>query len=232
MRQLLFVNQHQLYSFLFTFLMIRRPPRSTLFPYTTLFRSGRRWALQNYSDGSPRFDVGAHGSHNSAHRAPPGPDSHDTHDACLSPGRFRRPFARRRDGRTQRPPRGTAADRAANGSGAGLARRRARGARGARGAGRLRAARGGQPARQAGSTPEKAGATSRATRSRFAQAASWLVPAGRVHSATCVNGRRSWSSVRAATIPSAVSQSTAERFSRAASIGCGRGWSASVAQSL
>src|SRR2546430_8857423 len=26
---------------LFFFLMIRRPPRSTLFPYTTLFRSGR-----------------------------------------------------------------------------------------------------------------------------------------------------------------------------------------------
>src|SRR3712207_7347942 len=26
------------------FLMIRRPPRSTLFPYTTLFRSGRRQA--------------------------------------------------------------------------------------------------------------------------------------------------------------------------------------------
>src|SRR5438270_10348320 len=30
-----------LYPFLF-FLMIRRPPRSTLFPYTTLFRSGVR----------------------------------------------------------------------------------------------------------------------------------------------------------------------------------------------
>src|SRR3712207_8176233 len=29
---------------LFFFLMIRRPPRSTLFPYTTLFRSGRRLA--------------------------------------------------------------------------------------------------------------------------------------------------------------------------------------------
>src|SRR5256885_7934497 len=29
------------YDFLF-FLMIRRPPRSTLFPYTTLFRSTRR----------------------------------------------------------------------------------------------------------------------------------------------------------------------------------------------
>src|SRR6266496_5619344 len=28
-------------SFLFFFLMIRRPPRSTLFPYTTLFRSRR-----------------------------------------------------------------------------------------------------------------------------------------------------------------------------------------------
>src|SRR5256885_17239437 len=27
-------------SILFFFLMIRRPPRSTLFPYTTLFRSG------------------------------------------------------------------------------------------------------------------------------------------------------------------------------------------------
>src|SRR3712207_7684263 len=27
--------------FYFFFLMIRRPPRSTLFPYTTLFRSGR-----------------------------------------------------------------------------------------------------------------------------------------------------------------------------------------------
>src|SRR3712207_9505915 len=33
----------------FFFLMIRRPPRSTLFPYTTLFRSyarSRRWALR------------------------------------------------------------------------------------------------------------------------------------------------------------------------------------------
>src|SRR6267143_4690741 len=28
--------------FIFFFLMIRRPPRSTLFPYTTLFRSARR----------------------------------------------------------------------------------------------------------------------------------------------------------------------------------------------
>src|SRR6516225_10786251 len=31
-----------LFCFFFFFLMIRRPPRSTLFPYTTLFRSGIR----------------------------------------------------------------------------------------------------------------------------------------------------------------------------------------------
>src|SRR5215813_14751641 len=33
-----------IFSFLFFFLMIRRPPRSTLFPYTTLFRSPPRVA--------------------------------------------------------------------------------------------------------------------------------------------------------------------------------------------
>src|SRR5215203_7180635 len=32
---------------LFFFLMIRRPPRSTLFPYTTLFRSGRDDVLRD-----------------------------------------------------------------------------------------------------------------------------------------------------------------------------------------
>src|SRR3712207_7089838 len=31
-----------MFLFLFFFLMIRRPPRSTLFPYTTLFRSEAR----------------------------------------------------------------------------------------------------------------------------------------------------------------------------------------------
>src|SRR2546427_1757865 len=34
--------RRQSLSFLFFFLMIRRPPRSTLFPYTTLFRSHGR----------------------------------------------------------------------------------------------------------------------------------------------------------------------------------------------
>src|SRR5258708_14906668 len=28
--------------------MIRRPPRSTLFPYTTLFRSSRRWSASRW----------------------------------------------------------------------------------------------------------------------------------------------------------------------------------------
>src|SRR5215510_16192382 len=33
------LSQHLYRAFVFFFLMIRRPPRSTLFPYTTLFRS-------------------------------------------------------------------------------------------------------------------------------------------------------------------------------------------------
>src|SRR5256885_6889287 len=54
---------------LFFFLMIRRPPRSTLFPYTTLFRS--RWAdqsgvapcprdLRDVHRRQPSGDAGAH----------------------------------------------------------------------------------------------------------------------------------------------------------------------------
>src|SRR6266496_4484603 len=39
---------------IFFFLMIRRPPRSTLFPYTTLFRSGRR--LRRRSDAHGRHE--------------------------------------------------------------------------------------------------------------------------------------------------------------------------------
>src|ERR1039457_7600299 len=34
-------NWYSCFGFFFFFLMIRRPPRSTLFPYTTLFRSNR-----------------------------------------------------------------------------------------------------------------------------------------------------------------------------------------------
>src|SRR3712207_9272185 len=35
-------NEYVGYLYVFFFLMIRRPPRSTLFPYTTLFRSVRQ----------------------------------------------------------------------------------------------------------------------------------------------------------------------------------------------
>src|SRR5688572_31250956 len=40
--------------FTFFFLMIRPPPRSTLFPYTTLFRSGRS---SEFGIGEPKFGV-------------------------------------------------------------------------------------------------------------------------------------------------------------------------------
>src|SRR5260370_11972250 len=40
--------------FSFFFLMIRRPPRSTLFPYTTLFRSVRWFTDTPLSNGYPR----------------------------------------------------------------------------------------------------------------------------------------------------------------------------------
>src|SRR2546425_9036389 len=36
------------FSFIFFFLMIRRPPRSTLFPYTTLFRSLARAQVEMF----------------------------------------------------------------------------------------------------------------------------------------------------------------------------------------
>src|ERR1039458_7716542 len=40
--------------FCFFFLMIRRPPRSTLFPYTTLFRS-RSWSALATARAAPRW---------------------------------------------------------------------------------------------------------------------------------------------------------------------------------
>src|SRR5471032_3442052 len=40
---------HSVFSFFFFFLMIRRPPRSTLFPYTTLFRSLKNLSLMTSS---------------------------------------------------------------------------------------------------------------------------------------------------------------------------------------
>src|SRR5690554_7341967 len=43
----LFISTLLLFSFNFFFLMIRRPPRSTLFPYTTLFRSPQGRKIDN-----------------------------------------------------------------------------------------------------------------------------------------------------------------------------------------
>src|SRR2546429_5657153 len=43
----------------FFFLMIRRPPRSTLFPYTTLFRSVRITGDVDIAQGYPHFIVAA-----------------------------------------------------------------------------------------------------------------------------------------------------------------------------
>src|SRR2546430_10118770 len=45
----------RLYS-LFFFLMIRRPPRSTLFPYTTLFRSGTLLENRGLKVALQKFD--------------------------------------------------------------------------------------------------------------------------------------------------------------------------------
>src|SRR2546425_11937002 len=43
----------------FFFLMIRRPPRSTLFPYTTLFRSGWSGAPPGPDPGAAQPDAGS-----------------------------------------------------------------------------------------------------------------------------------------------------------------------------
>src|SRR3712207_7644516 len=47
---------HHSYDDVFFFLMIRRPPRSTLFPYTTLFRSSTSFPMGGWewSLGTPR----------------------------------------------------------------------------------------------------------------------------------------------------------------------------------
>src|SRR3712207_8844228 len=60
--------------------MIRRPPRSTLFPYTTLFRSGGR-VLRTKGRRRPRRAVSA------------GPDGADDRGGAASA----RPLGRRRD---------------------------------------------------------------------------------------------------------------------------------------
>src|SRR5437899_9999157 len=51
---------------LFFFLIIRRPPRSTLFPYTTLFRSAI-WSIHSLStEGTPKLCIGTPMTYSSA----------------------------------------------------------------------------------------------------------------------------------------------------------------------
>src|SRR5256886_11304306 len=71
---------------IFFFLMIRRPPRSTLFPYTTLFRSpGHR------ASGGRRM---AHGVPAARHCVPPHPDRHAVrHGAAAAGVTFLHPLA-------------------------------------------------------------------------------------------------------------------------------------------
>src|SRR3712207_2190975 len=61
--------------------MIRRPPRSTLFPYTTLFRSGLKPLPLGGADGDPRPFRGDQKTHLSAG---PGERSHVCGEATLS----------------------------------------------------------------------------------------------------------------------------------------------------
>src|SRR2546427_11874402 len=58
--------------FLFFFLMIRRPPRSTLFPYTTLFRSlvSGKFKAKIEADLQEGSRVGVAGTPGNAHPAP------------------------------------------------------------------------------------------------------------------------------------------------------------------
>src|SRR5256885_8635874 len=50
-----FVCMVSICLYFFFFLMIRRPPRSTLFPYTTLFRSPDRHRVWRWTLIAPRF---------------------------------------------------------------------------------------------------------------------------------------------------------------------------------
>src|SRR5690348_18463863 len=68
----LFNSYLNLLSLLFFFLMIRRPPRSTLFPYTTLFRSFRAsvhcpWNPPCRCSKCRRADFCASGFHGNKH---------------------------------------------------------------------------------------------------------------------------------------------------------------------
>src|SRR5262245_64276726 len=61
--------------------MIRRPPRSTLFPYTTLFRSCR--SSGSIAAGSSRSPAPVHGPWTAAPHPPPRPARSEEHTSEL-----------------------------------------------------------------------------------------------------------------------------------------------------
>src|SRR5260370_26956522 len=76
---LTFIRGSTPYYSLFFFLMIRRPPRSTLFPYTTLFRS-------RIVEGSPHEDEVCAQGQRDQHVVGPGKGGVD-HDGVVRPQR-------------------------------------------------------------------------------------------------------------------------------------------------
>src|SRR6266446_1951802 len=68
-------RHHAIEVRLFFFLMIRRPPRSTLFPYTTLFRSSRSDPVRRAPSSSCPPDA--------ARRAPDAPRRSEEHTSEL-----------------------------------------------------------------------------------------------------------------------------------------------------
>src|SRR5436853_5527794 len=77
------------FSLLFFFLLIRRPPRSTLFPYTTLFRSRIGGVLPHDAKqiGAVSGAQGAHGEavlHRSIGKSPVAPSQEDRKSTRLN----------------------------------------------------------------------------------------------------------------------------------------------------
>src|SRR5437667_11624431 len=63
---------------LFFFLMIRRPPRSTLFPYTTLFRAGQHLASRRSDPRGSTLGAVAHDVRRVRRESSPRPDRKST----------------------------------------------------------------------------------------------------------------------------------------------------------
>src|SRR2546430_12248251 len=84
---------------IFFFLMIRRPPRSTLFPYTTLFRSACRRTRPPAGPDHDAYDDDSRGRNG---WAPAARERRDRGGACTGGGPAARRGARARRGRSGR----------------------------------------------------------------------------------------------------------------------------------